>query len=105
MDFATAWSRLARIARKYKAKMIVNFEQAWSFQLFRRKLRNFRSLQEEDQMVCLVPPDPVQREVYRFKQLFDLEQRGFDPDRMAADEELERRTQHSKLLLGLVCEI
>ena len=84
--------------------MVLNFEQAWSFQLFRRKLRNFRSLQDEDQLVCLVPADPVQREVYRFKQLFDLEQRGFDPDRMAADEELERRIQHSKLLLGWVCK-
>lgn len=52
-------------------------------------------------MVCLVPADPIQRELHRFKQLFDLDQRGFDADRMAADEELEIRKTHAKMILGL----
>ena len=80
--------------------MVLNFERAWSFQLFKRKLRNFSKLQAQDQMVCLVPADPIQREIYRFKRMFDLSQAGLDPDQMDEDEEFEERRQKTRTILG-----
>ena len=81
--------------------MVVNFERAWSFQLFRRKLRNFSALQQQDELVCLVPADPVQQEVFRFKQMFDLEQKGFNPDHMEEEEQFADRCQQTKRILGV----
>ena len=88
------------MTKRYGAKLVLAFENAWSFQLFQRKLSEFRSLPRDVQFVCLVPPSTTPREVQTFTRLFDFELRGFNEDSMEYDRDFDQRRQDADQTLG-----